>query len=674
MAMLAQNSGLAGQYFLKGQDQAQKQQQDDQTAAINAIKLRQAQQQATSDIGFQQDWTSYLKNPTIDGLAQIAVKYPTHADAVKEFWSIKDPDVRQSHINVIAPALSALQNNRPDLAISSLQRLRDAAERADQPTNDLDSELEALKSKEPDAVNAVKATLMMHLAAADTDGKFAESLAKAKKAFDDGDPYTLAPGDVRYDGNNQVVARGAPKAPNPYHYTLKDADGIEHEFVDYGQGGEAPGAGGSSPPSGTFDAKQFFHSFVLPHEGGYAAHDANGAPVNMGINQSANPGVDVRNLTKEQAADIFASKYAAKAANLPAPLAAAYADTAFINPTRADQFLQASGGDVSKFLTMRRSWQNNLVANQPAKYGPYAKAWATRNTDLANYVQGLPSGGSAGGPAGSRQLDGAPFANTPTATGDPNLTGEAYLASLPAAMRAKVVAVAEGRTAAPRPGTRYGESLLTAVTAYDPTFDAANAQSRVKTRVDFTSGKSAMAVNALNTAMGHLFHLDDQIADLKNTTAPWFNSLRRGAQNNVVGSASYRTFDQTKQAAASEMRKVFSGSAGGNLTELKEWQESFDSANSPSQLHAAVQNGIELMGSRLSALQDQYATGMGRSDQVPQFLKPSVARTAKLKFGVDLGGDAPAAARTPKLGAVQKGYRYKGGNPANPSSWSKVAG
>jgi hypothetical protein len=183
--------------------------------------------------------------------------------------------------------------------------------------------------------------------------------------------------------------------------------------------------------------------------------------------------------------------------------------------------------------------------------------------------------------------------------------------------------------------------MLNMVTAFDPTFDAANAQSRIKTRVDFTSGKSAIARNALNTAMGHLMHLDGQADQLGNSSFPFLNAARRFGQTGI-GQSEYTNFDQTKTAAASEMRKVFSNSSGGNLTELKEWESSLNSAGSPQQLHDAIRNGVTLMGSRLDALKDQYTTGMGRSDNVPAMLNPKVAAAAKQRFGIDLeGGTTP---------------------------------
>jgi hypothetical protein len=55
----------------------------------------------------------------------------------------------------------------------------------------------------------------------------------------------------------------------------------------------SPGAAATAAPGGFDHAVEH----VLSNEGGYNPSDMNGAPVNFGINQKANPGVDVKNLT-----------------------------------------------------------------------------------------------------------------------------------------------------------------------------------------------------------------------------------------------------------------------------------------------------------------------------------------------------------------------------------------
>ena len=53
----------------------------------------------------------------------------------------------------------------------------------------------------------------------------------------------------------------------------------------------------------------FAIAFVLDQEGGYVANDAGRGETNMGINSSANPGVDVKSLTEAQATVIYKAQY-----------------------------------------------------------------------------------------------------------------------------------------------------------------------------------------------------------------------------------------------------------------------------------------------------------------------------------------------------------------------------
>lgn len=151
---------------------------------------------------------------------------------------------------------------------------------------------------------------------------------------------------------------------------------------------------GGSGSAGGLDPLAFFKSFVLPHEGGLNPRDMNGAPTKYGINQKANPGVDVTKLTPDDAASIFASKYFALsgAGSLPPALAAVHADTAFINPSKAHQFLKESGGDPGKYMDLRDAWMKGLVAKYP-EAKPYERAWQNRNADLRQFAGSL-----AGGP------------------------------------------------------------------------------------------------------------------------------------------------------------------------------------------------------------------------------------------------------------------------------------
>lgn len=129
-------------------------------------------------------------------------------------------------------------------------------------------------------------------------------------------------------------------------------------------------------------------TFTFGKEGGYNAKDSNGAAVNMGINQEFHPGVDVKNLTKDQAKQIYKTEYWDKiggdelAAKNP-QLATMAFDTAVISGVgRAKELIAKSGGDTNKFMDLREEFLAGLVKKSPEKFGPYEKAWADRNKSL----------------------------------------------------------------------------------------------------------------------------------------------------------------------------------------------------------------------------------------------------------------------------------------------------
>lgn len=154
----------------------------------------------------------------------------------------------------------------------------------------------------------------------------------------------------------------------------------------------APVEPGKEPPkSGGFDAAV---SRVFKHEGGYTASDGNsGAPANFGINQRANPDVDVKNLTKEQARDLYKKRYwDAIDGDSLAPALQATAMDAAVNqgPANAKKWIEQSGGDVAKFNALRRAHYEALAAKP--EYARFRDTWLSR---LDSYEK---DPGTGGGP------------------------------------------------------------------------------------------------------------------------------------------------------------------------------------------------------------------------------------------------------------------------------------
>jgi hypothetical protein len=160
-------------------------------------------------------------------------------------------------------------------------------------------------------------------------------------------------------------------------------------------GTTVPATSGAAPaPVGGFDNAL---SRTLGFEGtGPVTTDNNGAPVKFGINQAANPDVNVANLDQGQAAKIYKSRYwdILGLDNVDPRLAHVAFDTAVnAGPGKAQELMDASGGDPNKFLVLRQQFQNVLAQSNPDKYGAYASAWNDRINNLRADIN-APGGGA----------------------------------------------------------------------------------------------------------------------------------------------------------------------------------------------------------------------------------------------------------------------------------------
>lgn len=210
-----------------------------------------------------------------------------------------------------------------------------------------------------------------------------------------------------------------------------------------------------------------------------------------------------------------------------------------------------------------------------------------------------------------------------TGAGQAGPTGADYLKTIPPALGNQVKGLAEGKIpfpSGPALKTPYWQQMITAVSQYDPSFDAVNYGARAKTRADFTSGKSAQSLNALNTVAGHLEQLSDAADKLNNTSIPLVNTVANGVES-ALGDPRMKQFEATKKAVVDELTRAYRGS-GGSEGDIKSWASTLDAANSPEQLHGVLGTLGELLGSKINALGEQYKQGMGTAGGGIQLVSP----------------------------------------------------
>lgn len=157
----------------------------------------------------------------------------------------------------------------------------------------------------------------------------------------------------------------------PKYQTVTNSDGTT-SVVAIDQ--PAPIRGGSGGGDGSFES---IIPRLLQREGGFVAQDgSSGAPANFGINQRANPDIDVRNLTQEQAAEIYRDRYwnPVVQAGVPPEAREAVFDFAVnAGPRRAIQMWNDAGGDIGRFNESRLSFYRRLP-----DYNRYGPAWERR--------------------------------------------------------------------------------------------------------------------------------------------------------------------------------------------------------------------------------------------------------------------------------------------------------
>lgn len=200
--------------------------------------------------------------------------------------------------------------------------------------------------------------------------------------------------------------------------------------------------------------------------------------------------------------------------------------------------------------------------------------------------------------------------------------GTDYLKKLSAGEASLVKGIAEGRINPSSLSTRGGhrEKVLQQVAQYDPTFDATTFGTRAGVRKDFTSGPTSKNITAINTAIGHVGTLSDLSDALNNKDTRAFNAVVNRIQTEL-GNPNVNNFDTAKAAVGNELMRVFR-QVGASETETKDWEAKFSSANSPAQLKGAIKVAVELLHSRIIALNDTYNRGMGVTTGFPDIVSP----------------------------------------------------
>lgn len=246
-----------------------------------------------------------------------------------------------------------------------------------------------------------------HVASAATAKLFGKSDAELAQHFAD-----TVPADSRTPDEAaglHVLQRQADiDASNPYVPSPAGngahADGLGRAMSNLQAAGDRTGQTPLRPAS-PLTPDRIIRFVMGPLEGGsQVVHysDADGGTTKYGIAAKFNPGVDVANLSADQAAAIARDKYWFPELNSADPRTAAVAfDAGYIGgPDVGRRILRESGGDPARALELYRDHLNHIADTVPGKER-YRKGWNRRVDKLSELIAGddrpiLQNGGSYG--------------------------------------------------------------------------------------------------------------------------------------------------------------------------------------------------------------------------------------------------------------------------------------
>lgn len=210
------------------------------------IQRQQQSTQASAQLAKQQQQQAYslavgelLKNPTPEGYSRLQLQFPDQAQAIKGAFEQQTEEKRNSEFRHYSQVYGLLGAGRADDAKRVLQGRIAAGKAAGVDSSDDEMLLEQIEA-DPKAGQGYLGYVISSL---DKD-KFAaiqEQLRLAQGEVDK--PFTLAPGEARYDATGNIIASSAYKPQ-----IIGDA---EHGYFEYNQGG---GVSGPAPdPASVFN-------------------------------------------------------------------------------------------------------------------------------------------------------------------------------------------------------------------------------------------------------------------------------------------------------------------------------------------------------------------------------------------------------------------------------------
>lgn len=306
----------------------------------------------------------------------------------------------------------------------------------------------------------------------------------------------------------------------------------------------------------------------------------------------------------------------------------------WVNQTPGPQFGQPVSGKLVPYTPPARPAAEKatpvLIDGRPGFAVQSPKGWVdVTGNPITGRVTPVPTRSETAGAAG-----------TPGTPGNAGLTGDAYLATLPAGLASTVRAIGEGREAPPSAGNRSKAAMeiLNAVNQAYPGYDATQYQTYASARRAFTSGPIGTAINAFNTALHHLDRMESNLPK-GNGRFETLNAL----ENRMAASGSQRAIDLGRyktdaNAVANEVQKAYKGGVV-NQDEYNQMLQLLNPNASPAQMQSNLGELRQLLHGKLESYRQQWS-----SQGPPGMAMPAPGIETPRPGAASQGGTQPAAA------------------------------
>jgi hypothetical protein len=192
-------------------------------------------------------------------------------------------------------------------------------------------------------------------------------------------------------------------------------------------------------------------------------------------------------------------------------------------------------------------------------------------------------------------------------------------------------------------------------------------------------GPNGQRLIGYRTVANSLPVLQQTIQALGNGNNTVWNAVRQH-WNTLTGDPAPTNMELAPEYVANETLRALRGSGVFSEQEMARLNKAWSVARSPAQLQGAVQLTRDMLQSGLQGMRAAYHTsmrGLAGSNGIPTFDDllagnvPSLAgASAGAPASTGVAATAPGGSALPSIGAIEDGYRFLGGNPADQRNWA----